>query len=436
MRYVVVEGLPAVGKSETLALLARFYPERVVVLPELVKEVALREGIDILTERARLTAAIAAAIPRRRAEIEEAVGAGKLCLEESHLGVHLAYSQALGDAGFMEVYERIKDSLPHPDLYLRLTAPISVSIARQKGRNTPRFFVDEKILERMLVHLNEWHISRRTKVVPIDADRDPAEFLREVEQILGLHYASPEERVNDVFPVLLLLGRPASGKSEFIDFMEKTPLPERAARYHIGNLRVIDDFPILWEKFLEDDIWEKLGRGRLHSRPADGNYAVTDPGIWAFLIERLNLTAQEALSGMSHGETLLIEFSRGGEHGYREALSHLAPEVLNRAAILYVDVSFAESRRRNHARYDETHRDSILTHSVPQEEMEGTYKEDDWKELAPAPSGRITASGVEVPYVTMPNEPELTDPRLLDARYRAALTRLWGLSRHAPESEG
>ena len=48
-KHIVFEGLPALGKSETLELLARFYPERVVVFPEMVKEVATREQIDILT---------------------------------------------------------------------------------------------------------------------------------------------------------------------------------------------------------------------------------------------------------------------------------------------------------------------------------------------------------------------------------------------------
>jgi len=32
---------------------------------------------------------------------------------------------------------------------------------------------------------------------------------------------------------------------------------------------------------------------------------------------------------------------------------------------------------------------------------------------------------IEVPYVTMLNEFELTDPDLLDRRYRPALDRLW-----------
>lgn len=69
----------------------------------------------------------------------------------------------------------------------------------------------------MLSHLDAWHISRRTQLVTIDADRDPAEFIAELEQIFGLRYASGEVQVGDVFPILFLLGRPASGKSEFID---------------------------------------------------------------------------------------------------------------------------------------------------------------------------------------------------------------------------
>jgi thymidylate kinase len=112
MRYVVVEGLPAVGKSEILALLSCFYPQRVRVLPELVKEVATREGLDLFSQRERLTEAILAEIPRRRAEIEEALDQGKLCLEESHVGVHLAYSEALEDRSFTSVYPRIENLLP------------------------------------------------------------------------------------------------------------------------------------------------------------------------------------------------------------------------------------------------------------------------------------------------------------------------------------
>ena len=427
MKHIVFEGLPALGKSETLELLARFYPERVAVLPELVKEVAEREGIDILTERRRLTDAIVAALPDRRKAIEEIVSSGRICLEESHLGVHYAYAKALGDDGFTEAYPAVEKALPAPDLFLRFVAPTDISVIRQKGRNTPEYFIGKETLERMLSHLDAWHIERKTPLVAIDADRPPSEFIEEVERIIGLRYIPRRQSVKGVFPILLLLGRPASGKSEFIDFMKKTPLPERAARYHIGALRVLDDFPILWEKFLEDDIWEHLGRGRLFSRPTGPNYAVADPVIWAFLIEKLNRAAEAALGSLGDGDTLLIEFSRGGKDGYRRALSLLSPEITRRASILYVDVSFEESWRRNTARYDEARRDSILTHSVPREELEKTYGTDDWKELTDGPTGIIRLDGERIPYATMKNEPEAKDPAVLGPRYLGSLEPLYEL---------
>jgi len=46
-----------------------------------------------------------------------------------------------------------------------------------------------------------------------------------------------------VFENLLLLGRPASGKSEFIDFMKNVNDEERAKRYHIGPFEELDEVP-------------------------------------------------------------------------------------------------------------------------------------------------------------------------------------------------
>ncbi|MDD5647016.1 MAG: hypothetical protein PHW86_07585, partial [Candidatus Bipolaricaulis sp.] len=90
-RHIAVEGLPAVGKTETLALLARFYPRSVRVVPELVKDVVEAEGIDLFRERDRLTDALRRAVPERTRRVNEILAAGYLCLEESHLGVHAAY---------------------------------------------------------------------------------------------------------------------------------------------------------------------------------------------------------------------------------------------------------------------------------------------------------------------------------------------------------
>ena len=58
-----------------------------------------------------------------------------------------------------------------------------------------------------------------------------------------------------------------------------------AARFHF---QIVDDFPILWDLFQEDDVWESVGRERLFSKRSDGNYAVTDDCVWGFLIEQIN----------------------------------------------------------------------------------------------------------------------------------------------------
>lgn len=51
------------------------------------------------------------------------------------------------------------------------------------------------------------------------------------------------------FDIVILMGRPASGKSEIIDFLKKTPLIERDERFHIALMDEIDDFPMLWTWF-------------------------------------------------------------------------------------------------------------------------------------------------------------------------------------------
>ncbi|MCX6099405.1 MAG: hypothetical protein NTX69_05265 [Candidatus Bipolaricaulota bacterium] len=425
-RHVIVEGLPAVGKSETLALLARFYPQSVRVFPELVKSVVEDERIDLFRERARLTQALALAVPRRRAEVEAALQAGLLCLEESHLGVHYAYAVALADTGFVEAYPDLERQAPRPNLYVRLDIPVSESVARQAARGTPAYDVGEELLARVSTELSRWHTDRGSPLVVLDADRSPGEVVGELEKTLGLTYSG--QHAHPAFDVLLLLGRPASGKSEFIDLMTRVPRAERGPLFHIGTFSVVDDFPILWQKFEEDDAWERLGFPRLYSKRADGNYAVSDDRIWRFLIDRLNAAA--GTLPPAPGRTLLVEFSRGGRTGYQDALAGLSDEILSRAAILYLSVSFAESWRRNVARYDEKRRSGILTHSVPREEMERTYGTDDWSSLTQGdPAGFLTPRGHRVPFATLINEPETLDPEILRTRYHGALEtlfQLWG----------
>ncbi|MCK4857479.1 MAG: hypothetical protein KAT58_05900, partial [candidate division Zixibacteria bacterium] len=160
--------------------------------------------------------------------------------------------------------------------------------------------------------------------------------------------------MNTTFEHLFVLGRPAGGKSEFLDMLMKMQDVERARRMHIGTMVVMDDFVWLWEKFEEDDMWEAVGKGRLHSKRSGHGYVLGDATLFDFLIAKLNLTVQKAYledEAFYRDHTLLIEFSRGGEAPYQPALSRFDPAILKRAAIIYVEVSKEESRRRNEARY-------------------------------------------------------------------------------------
>ncbi|MCX7750515.1 MAG: hypothetical protein N2320_03015 [Candidatus Bipolaricaulota bacterium] len=421
--HISVEGLPAVGKSEVLALLRLYYPDQVLVLPELVKEVAEREGLDLFRDRARLGAALWEALPGREEAIRAARAAGKLVLEESHLGVHAAYAAALGDERFLAQFREREGELPWPDRFIRLGASIPVSTARQRARGDPRYTVPADVLARMLSVLDHWHARRRSDLRVLDADRPPAAVVADLAAEAGLTYRTPSP--GPVLPYLLLLGRPASGKSELIQFLRGLPPEERAQAYHLGALRIADDFPILWQLFREDDLWERVGRGRLHSRRAGENYAVAGDHVWPFLTLRLVEGLAQRPAG--EGETVIVEFARGGPTAYRDALSLFSSEILEQAAILYLDVPFAESWRRNLARYDRARRDGILTHSVPREEMERTYAADDWPTLAPNPEGHLAIAGVRVPYVTVPNVPEPIAPADFARRFQPAFAALWGL---------
>lgn len=431
MNYVVFEGLPAVGKSETLELLARFYPHQVRVMPELVKTIVLNESIDLFNERARLAEAIRKALPQRQQQIRDIVTQGFLCLEESHLGVHYAYSAALGDRDFVELYPAIADALPAPDAYLRMDLPITASLDRQLSRGTAQFDIDGSALGKMLAELDRWHESQTAPLLHVSADRPVNEVLAEIENLLELDYNAPALPNEETFDVLLLLGRPASGKSEFIDFMMQISSDHRAREFFIAPFQIIDDFPILWDLFQQDNVWESVGRERLFSKRCDDNYAVADDSVWGFLIEQINqrVLATSNFIKPSSRKTLIIEFSRGGPSGYLDALSRLSPDILRRAAALYVSVSFEESWRRNIVRYDKKKRGGILTHSVPREEMERVYGIDDWHTLSDSAVGILSIGDIDIPYATLNNEPESKVPDVLSERYRAALAPLYALWR-------
>lgn len=234
--------------------------------------------------------------------------------------------------------------------------------------------------------------------------------------------------MTDILPVLIMVARPAAGKSEIIQFLNALLAAERRARYHLGGLRVFDDFPMLWAWFEEDDLLEKaLGRPRLHTTP-DGYF--TDVDLWHVLIHRLSLEYDKWRREPHAGSTAVIEFSRGAEHGgYRSALSHLSDTILSQAACCYVKVSYEESLRKNRRRFDPSHPDSILQHSLSDEKMDRLYREDDWDALTADDPEYLHVRGRDVPYVVLDNEDDVTTragPELAE-RLAACLERLWEL---------
>ncbi|MBD3334346.1 MAG: hypothetical protein GF355_02420 [Candidatus Eisenbacteria bacterium] len=228
------------------------------------------------------------------------------------------------------------------------------------------------------------------------------------------------------FPVLILVGRPAAGKSEVIDYLKQTPVQERLRRFHIGPFAEIDDFMYVWQMFEEDAVRARYGKPRVYT---DEKLYWLDPWIWNLLIEKINFAFQKRVKEdpeVLKNETTIVEFSRGGESGYREALEILDPRIRREAVLLYIDVSFEESLRKNRRRFNPERADSVLEHSVPDEKMEYYYSVDDFHRLAAASPTHLEIGDTRIPYTTLPNEPEVTlDPALLGPALEKAFGRLW-----------
>jgi hypothetical protein len=102
----------------------------------------------------------------------------------------------------------------------------------------------------------------------------------------------------DTFEVLILTGRPASGKSEIIDYLLKLPAQVRRDRYHIARLDVLDDFPMLWTWYEEDHILSQvLGKPRLHTDELGYFKHIYQ---WDLLVERLSLEYEKRLRDEEH----------------------------------------------------------------------------------------------------------------------------------------
>ena len=231
------------------------------------------------------------------------------------------------------------------------------------------------------------------------------------------------------FDIIILIGRPASGKSEIIDYLLKLPDDVREQRFHLGKLGFIDDFPMLWTWFEEDHILaEQFGQPRLHT---DDDGYFKHEYLWHLLIERIDLENRKLMRDKPDyydEHTTIVEFARGTEHGgYAAAFPHLSDELLAKAAIVYVNVSFEESLRKNRRRFNPDRPDSILEHGLPDEKLERLYGEDDWHSFTADDPEFITVRSMRVPYVVFENEDDVTTDSLLQLaeRLEAIFDEMW-----------
>ncbi len=232
------------------------------------------------------------------------------------------------------------------------------------------------------------------------------------------------------FETILIIGRPASGKSEIIDFLKRVPKEKRLSDLHIGDFVEIDDFPMLWTWMEEDDILEEMGQPRLH---IDENRYFIHNYFWNLLIKRICLENSKFLRdnpGYQDENTIILEFSRGSQHGgYKDALQHIDEEILSNMVIFFNDVSWEESLRKNRKRFNPEKPDSILEHGLSDKKMEYLYKEIDWKEITIEPKGYIEIKNVKVPFIAFDNESDITSSgdEVLGTHLKSVFEELWEL---------
>jgi len=228
------------------------------------------------------------------------------------------------------------------------------------------------------------------------------------------------------FPILIITGRPAAGKSEVIDFLRKCDPIIRLEKYHIANFEELDDFLYVWETFELDDLMSQMGKERVWS---DEKYWFKDPYIWDLYMKRLALDYKKKLvrdPGYHDRMTTLVEFARGGDNAIQHALSFLSDEMLARAALLYIRVPYEESVRKNRRRARTGEEDSILYHSLPDEKMEFYYKTNDWEQIEATDPSFIDVREHRIPYAVFENMPEKTlDPKLIGVELARATAKLW-----------
>jgi hypothetical protein len=236
--------------------------------------------------------------------------------------------------------------------------------------------------------------------------------------------------MNQHFPILIITGRPAAGKSEVIDFLKKCDPIIRLEKFHIATFEELDDFVYVWETFELDDLMTRFKQPRIWS---DEKYWFKDQYIWDLYMDRMALDyKKKVLKDPAYHDkmTTLVEFARGGDNAIHHALTFLSDEMLSKASLVYIKVPYEESVRKNRRRARPGQEDSILYHSLPDEKMEFYYKTNDWEQLTAKDPNFIEVKGHKIPYCAFENMPEKTlDPALIAPELERVTKKLWSLQK-------
>jgi hypothetical protein len=128
------------------------------------------------------------------------------------------------------------------------------------------------------------------------------------------------------------------------------------------------------------------------------------------------------------GYTIVIEFSRGVQHGgYKRAYPLLSDQILENLSIFYVNVSWEESLRKNRERFNPDRPDSILEHGLPDEKLRFLYSECDFNQIASIDQKSIDIKHQTIPYVVFENEDDITthSTEKIGPRLEQCLSDLW-----------
>ena len=108
----------------------------------------------------------------------------------------------------------------------------------------------------------------------------------------------------------------------------------------------------------------------------------------------------------------------------------MSTRILEKAVVLYVNVSFQESMRKNRRRFNPQAPHSILEHSLPEEKMRHLYEMDDWFELSGGNRDFLSIQGLRVPFAVFENEEDYTSAggEELGDPLELCCQRLWRLA--------